>query len=136
MRIAVKDIPSYPVEVADKLDAKDFDIQDDDVQCVTPVEVRATLERITNALTVKIDAKTRFSFLCSCCAEPFEKDLEKSLSLAYELEPATTHIDLGEDIRQEILIELPVRNLCREDCKGICPSCGVNLNDNKCKCKE
>ena len=136
MRVAVKDIPSHPVELAASLSAKDFDVEGHIIKCVSPVEVKATLERITNVLNVTAHAKTRLSFVCSRCAEPFEKDLEETIALSYEIEPTTTHIDLGEDIRQEILIDFPIKILCREECKGICLSCKANLNLEQCKCNK
>lgn len=44
-------------------------------------------------------------------------------------------LDLDELIREDILLELPTKFLCRKDCKGICPICGKNLNDGPCGCK-
>lgn len=45
-------------------------------------------------------------------------------------------VDLGEAIRGYALIELPMRPLCREDCKGLCPTCGADLNEGPCDCRE
>ena len=44
-------------------------------------------------------------------------------------------IDLGEIVREQILLEVPLRRLCREDCRGLCPSCGVNRNTEACDCQ-
>jgi uncharacterized protein len=43
-------------------------------------------------------------------------------------------LDLGEAIRQHVLMEAPLRPLCRSDCQGLCPSCGSNLNEGSCDC--
>jgi uncharacterized protein len=43
-------------------------------------------------------------------------------------------MDLGEALAQYILMAMPMKILCTQDCAGICPSCGKNLNDSKCKC--
>jgi len=45
-------------------------------------------------------------------------------------------IFLDEDIRQCFLINLPMKNICRDNCKGICNTCGQNLNEKQCKCKK
>jgi uncharacterized protein len=45
-------------------------------------------------------------------------------------------IDLGEELREEILLALPTQVLCREDCKGLCPVCGGNRNQVPCQCEE
>jgi uncharacterized protein len=43
-------------------------------------------------------------------------------------------LDLTEVLRQDVLLELPMHVLCREDCRGLCPECGTNLNDSICNC--
>jgi len=48
----------------------------------------------------------------------------------------STHVDLAEDVRQFVVLGLPQKMLCREDCAGLCPSCGLNLNLGKCECKN
>jgi len=45
-------------------------------------------------------------------------------------------IDLGPLIREEMLLGLPTRALCREDCRGLCPRCGANLNEGACRCTQ
>lgn len=46
------------------------------------------------------------------------------------------HIDILEPIRQEVIINVPIKKLCRINCAGICDSCGINLNQEKCQCKK
>ena len=43
-------------------------------------------------------------------------------------------VDITSDIREELLLTMPSRFLCSEECKGLCPGCGANLNDGKCTC--
>jgi uncharacterized protein len=43
-------------------------------------------------------------------------------------------VDLDEIVREQILLALPARQLCRDDCKGLCPACGKNLNTESCDC--
>ena len=45
-------------------------------------------------------------------------------------------IDLDELVREQILLALPSRNLCREDCQGLCPTCGADLNAGPCGCAQ
>ena len=45
-------------------------------------------------------------------------------------------LDLDELVVSDILLELPTKLLCKEDCKGLCSSCGRNLNEGKCGCEE
>jgi len=50
------------------------------------------------------------------------------------LEPGAGEIDLGEAIREELILAAPTLVVCREDCKGLCPRCGADLNDGPCGC--
>jgi uncharacterized protein len=43
-------------------------------------------------------------------------------------------IDLSEAIREEIILNIPMKNICDTNCKGICVGCGVNLNNEECQC--
>ena len=45
-------------------------------------------------------------------------------------------LDLTALVREDLLLALPAKFLCREDCKGLCPMCGKNLNDGSCSCKK
>lgn len=57
----------------------------------------------------------------------------ENLSVAYY---EGDRIDLGEEVRQSIILALPMKPVCREDCLGLCSHCGRNLNKEKCGCKE
>jgi hypothetical protein len=50
--------------------------------------------------------------------------------------PGQTVIDLSDDARQTVLLALPLKHLCREDCRGLCPQFGRNLNEGTCDCRE
>ena len=45
-------------------------------------------------------------------------------------------LDLREQVREALLLELPIAPHCREDCQGLCPRCGANLNDGPCACRD
>ena len=45
------------------------------------------------------------------------------------------YIDADEALTEQILLELPLKHLCKEDCKGLCPKCGTDLNKSTCNCE-
>jgi uncharacterized protein len=45
-------------------------------------------------------------------------------------------IDIDDQIRESIILSLPIRRLCKPDCKGICPRCGADLNNEPCRCEK
>src|SRR5215213_1677197 len=65
-------------------------------------------------------------------AENVELQAEDLILSAYEGDA----VDLDELVREQILLALPSRHLCREDCKGLCQKCGANLNDAPCSCEQ
>jgi uncharacterized protein len=60
--------------------------------------------------------------------EPHDPDTEFPIDRHHE-------IDLREAIRQNLVLDLPIRTLCREDCAGLCPQCGKDLNEGPCDCQ-
>jgi len=50
--------------------------------------------------------------------------------------PEQSEIDITEDIRETVLLAIPIKLLCKHDCKGLCPHCGANLNVESCTCAE
>jgi uncharacterized protein len=61
---------------------------------------------------------------------------EETSSDEFTLLDASGKVDLGIPILASIIYELPLVILCRENCAGLCPSCGINLNEGSCNCDE
>jgi uncharacterized protein len=68
--------------------------------------------------------------------EPDELGSESDGDEVRVLEPGTAEIDLGGAIREELILAAPAYVLCREDCKGLCPRCGADLNEDPCACVD
>lgn len=69
---------------------------------------------------------------CSRCLESFAFPVEIQIDQVY---PASTEvIDLNEELRELLILNLPGKPLCSKDCSGLCPACGKNLNNGRCKC--
>jgi uncharacterized protein len=91
---------------------------------------------------------------CARCLEPVKQDVEREFELLYrplgadagrdELSVTAAEAEIGyyqgdgillEDVlREQVLLALPLKVTCREDCKGLCPHCGKNLNQEQCSC--
>lgn len=112
---------------------------------VSPVQVCGTVTMRDGF--AQLAAKTSFDFSVPCdrCTRQVSRHFDYSFlhtlvqSLENEdddrfIEIHDEKLDLDELMREDILLELPTRFLCREDCKGICPVCGKNLNDGPCGC--
>lgn len=114
---------------------------------IPPVICEGKLENHAGALSAigKVDAS--FNCVCARCL----KALENSISIPFtayldeELQDEESEdyyliegddVDIGEIARDALVLNMPTRFLCSEDCKGLCPKCGKNLNDGPCDCGE
>ena len=87
------------------------------------------------AFNLKGTIKCRKSFNCDRCLVHSTEDQVHKFS--EELDPNDIEdnaIDLTEMFRDILIASQPIQNLCKEDCKGLCPVCGQNLNEGDCKC--
>jgi uncharacterized protein len=75
---------------------------------------------------------TVITYQCGRCLEFFDKPVD--LKFQQVVTPESLEVDMNGEIRETLLIDLPVRAICRENCKGICASCGKNLNNGACSC--
>jgi uncharacterized protein len=113
------------------------------------VHLSVHVEKGTTAIYVRSHFRTVGRFTCDRCLEEFDLVVEDRGGLVFssdenliaprEVEirvyhPEAHEIDLTEDIRDLLLLSLPVKRLCREDCQGLCAGCGANLNVEKCRC--
>ena len=117
-----------------------------------PIEGELSLLRTDRGIFVTGILNTGVEAVCSRCLGTFDQPLTLKMEeeLLPTLDPSTKasipgeggaftinenqEFDLGEAVRQYALLALPMKPLCREDCAGLCPSCGHNLNLGRCNC--
>jgi uncharacterized protein len=117
-----------------------------------PVELDLELSATpTGQILVRGTMKAPLRHQCRRCLAEVERVLHEELTLVWappdeldeerdedaeirRLELSQNELDLGEAIREELLLAAPSYVLCREDCRGLCPRCGVNRNEESCDC--
>jgi uncharacterized protein len=134
-----------PEEVAQEGDA---------YQIVAPVDVDFDIHKDKDRFRLEGTVRTMLELPCSRCLEPFRMPVESAFDLRYlpasamttEEESAVADedletsyyrddvIDLNELLREQFYLVLPMKPLCDEDCRGLCPQCGANLNVGACGC--
>ena len=136
MKILVKEIRPQGLDFEKVIEPGEIGLLEDDLKFLRPLSLNVHVERVGNTVIAQTRVKTKMSFSCARCLEGIEYDTDKDLHFDYPVDKSTEFIDLGEDVRQEMILGLPARVLCREECKGLCLKCGVNLNNETCKCKN
>jgi len=106
-----------------------------DWEIIEPLVLRGELEKIEGALTVHGKITSRVREICSRCLARLEHPYEQGLSLTLIVESDQGALDFTPEVREEVLLSHPVKYLCSESCKGLCPGCGANLNVTRCDCR-
>lgn len=111
----------------------------------TPVKVSAKAVNRAGVVNLAVSAVFDYTAPCDRCGEEtitaFDYSFDHTLVLSLEgenegdyIETPDYNLDLDELVTSDILLELPSKHLCSEDCKGLCPKCGANLNKGGCSC--
>lgn len=132
-----------------------FDPQDPEYRVVAPVDVSMAVQKLSgDAFGVTGRATTRLQVECSRCVEPFEVPVDAAFDLRYVPQSENTGegerevaeddlttafhregmLDVVDLLREQFVLALPMKPLCSDDCRGLCPVCGTNLNKTQCDC--
>jgi uncharacterized protein len=134
----------------------------DDVRLLGDVTFDGVLQKKDHRFRLKGRVQATLEQTCGRCAEPFAWPVDAEIDLTYVPQPEhatpTGHgtradaeielneedlttayyrdhvLDLGEMLREQFYLAMPMRPLCKEDCQGLCPHCGTNLNVATCNC--
>lgn len=128
-----------------------------------PVLIKASLraQQIDDIVEIAGNVSTVVRLDCGRCLQSFEMPLESQFELTYNHIDAPSEpsgfddeeieltaedmglinyqgeeINLDNEIQEQVILALPFKALCRTTCKGLCPSCGADLNTAACKCKR
>lgn len=111
-----------------------------------PVKVSGCVENKAGIVNLTANAVLVYEAPCDRCAENvishFSFPIEHTLVVALEsgdnddfLEVPNMRLNLDELVEEDVNLALPTKYLCNDECKGLCPMCGKNLNKNQCDCK-
>lgn len=134
MKIDINRIPPEGLSLEEEASPGKLDLETDIIKFHKPIKITANVSKITNAITVHIVLHASMHTNCSCCLEEFDIDFKKNVDLNYALNKEEPVIELDPEIREEIILDYPLKPLCKPDCKGLCPKCGENLNEGGCSC--
>ncbi len=126
------------------------------IDSVGDVVAHLHLDRQLNEVLVSGDIKGEIRLQCSRCLTPFQRYIELDINLTYlpieEINKMETYeikddesnisyyrgeqLDITEIVQEQLILSIPMKPLCDEECKGLCPVCGANLNIQECTCKK
>lgn len=121
----------------------------DTIAYVRPVSLSGTYMLADETVIVRGIARAVIQSPCARCLKPTDTEVEAELEEAFIRdmgEPQALDedqymysghvLELDEAVRTALLLEMPSRILCKEDCRGLCDQCGADLNTNECSCQK
>jgi len=136
MKIDLRSIPAEGLHLKESSTPEQLEINSKDIKFKNPIEIEATVTKYTNAVTAEISLRAEVEAICSRCLETFKTKINKKNRFDYSVSDDNPTVDVSEDIRQDLILDYPIKRLCKNDCKGLCPKCGENLNQGPCNCKK
>ena len=154
MFLNVRELEFQAIEFDETLPPGKIDLGNDVVQ-VEPLVIRCSAELVASEIRLRGLLRTAVEVSCARCLEPVRRDLAREFDLFYSpmatiakeetVAVSSDELEIGfyqgdgillEDaIKEQVLLALPMKDVCREDCSGLCPDCGQNLNLAACGCK-
>lgn len=127
---------------------------EEDYRIVEPVRLAAELRKDHEKIRITGRVATTLELACSRCLEGFRVPVDAAFDLLYLPAAAEPHageqeveeddlgtsyyrdgrIDLADLVREQFFLALPMKPLCQDACRGLCPECGTNLNTGTCAC--
>ena len=154
MRIELENLEGGKGDFAHVYRPEDLNPVDERISLTGPASISGKVRLSGHEVFVNGHVETRVQVECDRCLQQVELPVNSDFSLEYitgsdyessevaELTEAEMSvavfdgdaIDVDEIVKEQVLLAVPTRMLCREDCKGICPECGVDRNTGECSC--
>ena len=130
-------------EISEQLDEREYELFGTK-PFVERISVRGEVANRAGVVTLSVQVSFPLRVACDRCLEEFTRQYTFTHTLVQQLQDEWQDyilvedgmLDLEELILSDILLELPTKLLCKEDCKGLCPHCGCNLNHQSCDCNK
>ena len=115
------------------------------------IRIRVDLNKFNKNISCRAEIFTRIHLSCDRCLAEFDRDFREKFEILFFIgqkelnidedsvvfiSPELKEIDLTPYIKETLILSVPMKFVCRTDCLGICAGCGVDLNQEKCRCHE
>lgn len=156
MRIELDKLEGQSAKFAHTYSADELVLDDEHARLVEPPQVTGRINRSGHEVRLRGKITTRAEVDCDRCLRQLTLPVEAGFDVTYV--PASDYrdqgtaelqeedlglsiyedeaIDIDELVREQVLLNIPARSLCTEDCKGLCPICGANRNEMPCECES
>lgn len=154
MRIELENLEKAGGHFAREYQIGELAFDDEDLHLVEPVRVSGRIRRKQDAVELRGKLVTKVAVPCGRCLKSVELPVEVEFTERFTSAVAWKHeeqhelrpedldlalfdgqgIELDDLVKEEIMLAMPGHTWCREQCRGLCPNCGTDLNENSCDC--
>ena len=133
---SISALEKAPVRKSGVLPKEFLDLATDDAYAAAAeVEYDLTATLVSGGVLVSGTVSTQVSSQCGRCLKDIIVPIgNQDLQLFFEIAENQELLEVDEELRSELLLELPMNPLCDDDCPGLCPVCGADLGSKKCSC--
>ncbi len=155
MYIGVKELGRHDLRFREVFLPGTVDFRAAEFRQTGPLRVEAEAELDGEEIHLSGRLAGEFEVSCARCLEPVQREVQREFKLLYrpvnsirtedELKLKEEELDVGfyrgdglflaDALAEQVNLEMPVKPLCHEECKGLCPQCGANWNRVRCQCK-
>ena len=152
MRIALKRLTEGINHLQIAVPSEALDLEAPELRCASEIKAELTIARSEWVYSIKGSAFGSARLVCARCLTEFETELSAPLELIVQrqkmapaedagdevkfISPDADFVDLTDEVRDALLLAFPIKALCSEGCRGLCPFCGEDLNEGICTCQQ
>ncbi len=136
MKLILSEFPeglSIPVEGS--YDAKTIEVEFPDMLYTEPILLAGEAEKSGGMFRLQGSLTTAVKRICGKCLKEKKEKLSFPVDWIFDLSGKDA-VEPLENVRELLIVEHPLVHLCKESCRGLCPQCGIDLNEGACNCKE
>jgi uncharacterized protein len=155
MFLDIKELAVRKIRIRKSYPPGTLDFHTGEFRQMAPLEVRATAELVEGHIRIHGHLHTQLEMTCARCLESVVEELARDFDLFYlplavvareeevQLKQPDTEIGffngdgvfLADVLAEQVNLAIPMKVICRSDCRGLCPHCGANLNSEECRCE-
>ena len=144
------------VNLSASVDIRNIEIHPDEIELdapeyVSPIKAKFSLNKVGTEIYVRADLDADCECLCDRCLEPFTAKITEMVRMIYtcssdliiknedyvfSINEGANEIDVTKPIKETLILGIPIKKVCTQDCKGLCSHCGENLNITTCNCVQ
>lgn len=125
----------FPKIVHEVYNPKELDLEFVDLKYSDGLVMDGVVEKCLNTVSFRGQLKSQVNHVCARCLKQVGHEVDQPFEFVYDVK-GKEEVDTLDDLREVLILDHPIRFLCRQDCRGLCPKCGLDLNEGPCSCSH